>query len=310
MFWERLHSMPICLGCRALLLLLWAAFLGGSVDAQLSVQADPAGAAAAKSVRVMSFNLRYGTADDGENRWEQRRELLTQTIRNASPDLLGTQETLELQKDWLDEHLPEYESWGVGRDDGQRRGEMTALWYRRDRFERLDAGHFWLSEHPDRPGSVSWDSALTRMASWVKLKDRQQPERAPLLFLNTHFDHRGEEAQRQSAILIRGRLRQVGADCDWIVTGDFNAAEGAPPYDELFAAGEFALRDTYRLAFPEQTLAEGTFNGFKASATSGPRIDWIGVSSVWEIRAAEIIRTHKNGRTPSDHFPVTATLHR
>lgn len=265
---------------------------------------------ASRAIRVMSFNLRYGTANDGDNRWENRRNLLTRTVREFAPDLLGTQETLELQKVWLDEHLPEFDSWGVGRDDGAQQGEMTAVWYRRARFERLDGGHFWLSEQPDQPGSVSWDSALTRMASWVKLRDRSLPDRAPLLFLNTHFDHRGEDARRESAVLIREKLTQLGDGCDWIVTGDFNAAEDSPPYTELFAQPPPLLRDTFRVAFPGRNSASGTFNGFDSRATSGPRIDWIGVSPVWNVNSAEIVHTSENGRTPSDHFPVTAEIER
>lgn len=288
----------------------WLGGLAPTARAQETADERPAAQAIPPPVCVMSFNLRYGNANDGENRWERRRDLLTQTIREFSPDLLGTQETIEAQKRWLDGQFPEYESWGVGRDDGQRRGEMTALWYRRERFERLDGGHFWLSEQPERPGSVSWDSSLTRMASWVKLKDRQHPNRIPLLFLNTHFDHRGEEARRQSARLIRDRLPRLGEGCDWIVTGDFNAAESSAAYKELFAPSNSALRDTYRLAFPERQQDEGTFNGFQVNATSGPRIDWIGISAAWKVDSAAIDRTEQNGRTPSDHFPVTAVISR
>lgn len=276
----------------------------------LAAQTNQATRRESPDLRVMSFNLRYATANDGANRWERRREQLTRTIHDFAPDLLGTQETLELQKDWLDQNLPEFESCGVGRDDGAKQGEMTALWYRSERFERLDAGHFWLSETPDRPGSVSWDSALTRMASWVKLKDRNQPNGAPILFLNTHFDHRGEEARRRSAILIRQKLVQLGEGCDWIVTGDFNAAEDSPAHKELFSGANPALLDTYRVVFPKREAGEGTFNGFDPQATAGPRIDWVGVSSRWKVSEAQIIRTAVDGHTPSDHFPVTAILTR
>lgn len=293
--------------------LFWmiAAGFAGLVSAELpTASQDQEGTPPEVSIRVMSFNIRYGTADDGPNRWENRRALVVDTIRQFGPDLLGTQETLDFQRAWLDEHLPEFESHGVGRDDGKKQGEMTALWYRRERFELLDSGHFWLSEHPDQPGSLSWDSSLTRMASWVKLRDKQEPASPPVFFLNTHFDHRGEKARRESAGLILRMCTQLGEGCDWIVSGDFNASEGSPPYATLFAGDSPLLRDTYRLVHPQRTEGEGTFSGYKAGLASGPRIDWIGVSGRWQVQAAEINRTSRTGATPSDHFPVTTELTR
>jgi endonuclease/exonuclease/phosphatase family metal-dependent hydrolase len=268
-------------------------------------------------VKVMSFNIRYGSANDGNNRWELRKEFLVDTIKRFHPDLLGTQETLAAQKQYLDEKLTDYESIGVGRDDGKQQGEMTALWFRRHQFDLLDSGHFWLSESPNDPGSVSWDSSLTRMASWVKLRQRKNAQENPILFVNTHFDHRGGEARRQSAILLRRMASQLGEGCDIVITGDFNAAEGSPPYKELFSIkstsdnkDSLVLVDSYRKAHPSPNSSEGTFNGFKPDQTGGPRIDWIGVSSSWKVLAAGIDRSDEDGRVPSDHFPVTAELDR
>src|SRR6478735_1787061 len=123
-------------------------------------------------VRVMSFNIRYGTARDGDNHWDKRKDFLATTITAFDPDLLGTQETLAFQRDFLTEKLKGHAAFGAGRDDGKDRGEMAALFYRTARFEKLAGGHFWLSETPDRVGSKGWDAALPRIASWVKLKDR------------------------------------------------------------------------------------------------------------------------------------------
>jgi len=262
-------------------------------------------------LRVMSYNIRYGTAQDGENHWDKRKEFLVETIRAFDPDLLGTQETLGFQRDYLAGKLPGYGVLGVGRDDGGEKGEMTALYFKRDRFDKLDGGHFWLSETPDQPGSKSWDTSLTRMAAWVKLRDRRQPKAKPIVFFNTHFDHRGQQARLESARLLRRRAVEFSAQNRVIVTGDFNAGEDNPPYQALFGAdGNLAspLRDTYRVMHPARASDEGTFSGFKAGAVSGPRIDWIGVSMEWQILAATIDRTERAGRTPSDHFAVTALL--
>lgn len=263
------------------------------------------------TVKVMSFNLRYGTARDGDNVWDNRKELVAKTIRAFDADLLGTQETLGFQRDYVLEKCPGYEGLAVGREDGAERGEMTPVFWKKDRFEKLDGGHFWLSEQPDVPGSVSWDSSLTRMASWVKLRDRQQPNAPTILFLNTHFDHRGREARFQSAALIRKWLGEHGEGCRLVVTGDFNAGEASQPYLALF--GEVQEKpspvvDTFRVANRERSDNEGTFNGFKPDAIDGARIDWIAVSRDWSIPSATIDRTTSEGRTPSDHFPVTATL--
>jgi len=260
-------------------------------------------------IRVMSFNIRYGTANDGENRWENRRDFLIETIRKFDPDLLGTQETLGFQRDFIAAQLEGYEKFGVGRDDGVETGEMTALFFRKSRFEKLDGGHFWLSEKPDTPGSKSWDTSLTRMASWVRLRDKRRPSARSVVFINTHFDHRGTQARLESARLLRARSAEWSRANSVILTGDFNAGAGSPPYQALFDSGS-PLIDTWRALNPTAGSNEGTFSGFKADSTSGPRIDWIAVSKDWKIVSATIDRTVRDGRTPSDHFPVTAVLSR
>jgi endonuclease/exonuclease/phosphatase family metal-dependent hydrolase len=263
-------------------------------------------------IRVMSFNIRYGTAGDGENRWDNRKVFLVETIRSFDPDLLGTQETLKFQRDYLHEQLPGYAVIGVGRNDGQDDGEMMALYYRQERFEELDHGHFWLSERPDETGSKSWDSSLPRMVTWVRLRDRQQPDAPPLTFFNTHFDHVGATARLESARLLRTRIESASESGPVVVTGDFNCGEESPPYQALFgqAGSTSPVVDAVRVMHREPVGDEGTFSGFRADQTAGPRIDWIAVSPEWTVEAADIDRTSRDGRTPSDHWPVTATLTR
>ncbi|MCS7237233.1 MAG: endonuclease/exonuclease/phosphatase family protein [Thermoguttaceae bacterium] len=264
-------------------------------------------------VRVMSYNIRYGTALDGQNHWQRRKEFLVETIRQFNPDLLGTQETLVFQRDYLAEKLPEYAVIGVGRDDGKDRGEMMAIYWRKERFQLLDSGHFWLSQTPEVPGSKSWDAAFPRMVTWAKLQDLKDPEKPPILWMNTHFDHRGERAREESARILRQKIEEMGQGCSLVVTGDFNAAEGSPPYRILFSnvnGKDSLLVDTYRVVNPERGPNEGTFSGFSADRTSGPRIDWIGCSKDWIVVAAGIDRTARDGRTPSDHFAVFAVLRR
>ncbi|MFM1800978.1 MAG: hypothetical protein RJA81_330 [Planctomycetota bacterium] len=264
----------------------------------------------ADQLKIMSFNIRYGTAKDGPNSWDQRKELVTQTIQTFSPDILGTQETLNFQKNDLKQALPEYECLAVGRDDGREAGEMMAVFFRRDRFIKLDHGHFWLSESPELPGSKSWDSSLPRMVTWVKLRDQANAMATPVLFMNTHFDHRGETARRESARLIRNKAAELGKNCNIVITGDFNASPQSVPYQTLFKplAGHMDLVDTYRAKYPKNQESEGTFSGFQPENTKGPRIDWIACSKAIQVIDAGIDHTSQNGRTASDHFPVYAVL--
>jgi endonuclease/exonuclease/phosphatase family metal-dependent hydrolase len=188
---------------------------------------------------------------------------------------------------------------------------MMALYFRRDRFEKLAGGHFWLSETPDVVGSKSWDSSLPRMVTWVKLRDRQRPNGKPIAYFNTHFDHLGKTARLESARLVGRQIATLGKDCAVILTGDFNTDEASPPYQALFDAQNgvaATLVDSYRATHPERAAAEGTFSGFQATQIEGARIDWIGVSRDWQVIAADIDRATRDGRTPSDHFPVTAVL--
>lgn len=283
-----------------------AFWLGGWLIAMTGMIA----AAEPAAVKVMSFNVRYGTANDGENHWDRRKEFLVETVRAFGPDLLGTQETLGFQKDFLADRLAGYRAIGVGRDDGGPKGEMTAVLYREARWELLEHGHFWLSETPDVAGSKSWDTSLTRMATWLKLRDRQGPGDAIVWFFNTHYDHRGAQARTESSRLLRRKIGELAGTSPAIVTGDFNADEGSDPYVALFgpATGGIELRDTLRVKRPDKGANEGTFSGFRAEQQSGARIDWIGCTSQWEVLEAGIDRTAREGRTPSDHFPVTAVL--
>ncbi len=259
------------------------------------------------TVHVMSFNIRYGTANDGDNAWPKRKDLLFQTIHAFDPDLLGTQETLAFQRDELAKKLPGHRVIGVGRDDGKEKGEMMAIFYRASRFEQLDGGHFWLSETPDVVGSKSWDSSLPRIATWLKLKDENAPDAKPILYVNTHFDHRGPEARLAAAKLIRAKLIELGRGCRLILTGDFNCGEGSKPYTALFGEAS-PIVDSLRAFQPTRGKLEGTATGFRAGPLAGARIDWIGASPDWAVLDARIDHTTRDGRTPSDHFAVQAVL--
>ena len=209
--------------------LLLAAIGAVSITSFLSA-AEPEGAG---DIRVMSYNLRFGTANDGENHWDKRKDFMADTLKAANPDLLGTQETLGFQRDFVAATLPNHEVLAAGREDGSEKGEMTAIYWRKDRFEKVDGGHFWLSETPSDAGSKGWDTSLPRMATWVRLKDKAK-EGKLVFWVNTHFDHIGKVARIESAKLLRDRVGTLGKDCSLIVTGDFNSVEGSEAYKALF----------------------------------------------------------------------------
>src|SRR6056297_1651233 len=225
---------------------------------------------AAEPLRVMSFNIRYGAADDGENRWELRKEMVVDVINEFSPDLLGLQEALAFQSDYIGSKLDGYQYFGRSRMTTPN--EHCGIFVKVDRFVQLAGGHFWLSESPEVPASKSWDSSLPRMATWLLLQDQQRLEGPPVLIVNTHFDHRGKKARQKSAQLLAervGQLRQLADNPIVIVTGDFNTAVASGPYTALLAE-EHNLSDRYRVVHPNRAAEEGTFDSWTGE-TEGAR---------------------------------------
>lgn len=262
----------------------------------------------APPLRVMTFNVRYGTAKDGDNHWDKRKELCASRVTLFDPDLLGLQESLDFQNAFILGKLKDFGQVGVGRDDGKDKGEFSTLMYRKERFELVESGTFWLSETPETPGSKSWDSSLPRIASWALLRDRKAGGRE-LVALNTHFDHRGPTARLESAKRIRSFLTAKAKGRPVVVTGDFNAGPGSAPYKALMDPGidTLALTDVYASVYaanPEPS--QGTTNAFKEAGTT--RIDWILCSKQFTPRAAAIDRHREGPLFPSDHFPVTGVI--
>ncbi|QDT70437.1 Endonuclease/Exonuclease/phosphatase family protein [Planctomycetes bacterium MalM25] len=269
---------------------------------------------AAEPLNVMSFNLRgdfdEGVATDRPNAWlslsgDSRREVALGLLRGAAPDLLGVQEAYANQVREVDEALPEHAVYAVGRDDGKRAGEHCAIYYRRDRFERLDAGTFWLSNEPATPSTYP-GAACPRIASWVRLRDRRHDD-ASLLVLNTHWDHVSQEACLHSGRMINERLPELASEAALIVLGDLNAVERSEPFRVLIGDGPRRLLDSYRALFPEPSGRERTGHGFRG-LEEGWRIDYVLHNNRLEASEAAIVRDAPGGVFPSDHYPVTAVL--
>jgi endonuclease/exonuclease/phosphatase family metal-dependent hydrolase len=270
-----------------LILLLWTAAL-------------PA-AESSGTFTVMSLNVRYPSSGDGPNIWEQRRNLLVETVRTVSPDIIGTQELFFTQGEYIVTALPEYKWFGLSRY-GNRENEHMGVFYRKSKLKLLDSGSFWLSATPEVPGSMSWGTDLPRMVTWGQFERSSDGFR--FYFFNTHFPHRAADAQAREncARLLADRLRQLPLNTPAILTGDFNTDAETPPYRLL--AQE--MQDAWKNA-PSKSGPEGTFHGFKGIPGSS-RIDWILYRGPWKVLEAVVIDRHDGDRYPSDHFPVAAVF--
>lgn len=245
----------------------------------------------------MTFNVRYATSADGENAWVHRQGLVYEVVNRHRPDVLGVQEALASQVDDLLAHLPGYAYVGVGRDDGRRAGEFSALFYRRDVFEAVESGTFWLSDTPDVAGSKSWGNNVVRVCTWARLRAKWG---LTITVFNTHFDHESQPSREKSAELVLARV--AGVTEPSVVMGDLNSGEDNAAVQEFLRSG---MKNAFRAANPTTTV--GTFNGF-ARLQDGPMIDHIFVSRHWGVLASDIDRASFDGRFPSDHFPVWARL--
>ncbi|USQ97212.1 endonuclease/exonuclease/phosphatase family protein [Caulobacter sp. RL271] len=252
------------------------------------------------SFRVMSYNIRYDNPEDRPD-WRARRGPMARQIASISPDILGVQEALLPMVADLSAGLPDYAHYGVGRDDGDKAGETTTIFYRDARFERLLAETRWCSPTPERPGKA-YDAALPRTYTRVVLRDRASG--VLLDVRNAHLDHKGAESRRLCARQIRDQAAWPNARL--VVLGDFNSLPTDPPHAAL-TSGENGLRDA-RAASAVVSGPAGTFNDFSPSAPPTGPIDYVFVDRGFRTaRFATLTDTH-DGQVISDHFPVVAEI--
>jgi endonuclease/exonuclease/phosphatase family metal-dependent hydrolase len=263
---------------------------------------DPSGA----GLRAMTYNIRLDLASDGANAWPHRKDMVAAVIRHETPDLLGMQEVLLGQMRDLEQALPEYQMVGAARDDGREKGEFSPLAFRRERFELIDSGTFWLSETPMVP-SKGWDAAYPRIATWALLRDRRT--RRPIRVVNTHFDHVGLVARHQSAAqLLRWLNEGPSARLPTVLMGDFNSAPDGSAYRLLAATPTSGLRDSRIASRTAPFGPPGTFNAFKIDSDAAAPIDHIFVAAQFAVDSYSVVTQHWGGRLPSDHYPVVVDL--
>jgi len=251
------------------------------------------------ALKIMSFNIRYGTAEDGVNSWSFRKEYVLKTIIDFNADILGLQEALQFQIDELINQLPEYNYVGVGRDDGKSAGEFSCILYRKERFEIDSTNTFWFSETPEVVASKSWGNNITRICTWAKINDKLSKK--SFYVFNVHLDHESQNSREKSSTLLMNQINEKLLPV--ILTGDFNCGDENPVIKTILSSG---LTDTFRKLHTKRN-DEGTFNSFKGE-TNGDKIDFIFTSKEFEVFYSTIVRTNYNGKFPSDHFPVTAII--
>lgn len=253
----------------------------------------------AQSTKVMTYNLRLNTPSDGVNAWPDRKEKVFSLIKKQKPDILGVQEALHNQMTDMTRSLTDYDFVGVGRDDGQTKGEYSAIFFLKSRFSVVASNTFWLSETPEIAGSKSWDAAITRVATWAKFLDRKS--RDTIFVINTHFDHIGKVAREKSMDIIKSKISALAGKYAVILTGDFNIEPNETPYT-IATNGE-----TYNLHDAGKGSTLGTYCTFAVNAAC-KRIDYIFYSVGWQVKNYSVISENDGKYYPSDHLPVMAVF--
>lgn len=264
------------------------------LGASAAIQADP------NAFQVMSFNIRYGTADDGEDRWEVRRSRTIEALKKRRPGFIGFQEALHFQIEELKRGLGGYRSVGKGRDDGDEEGEYSAILYDEGRFQVLGSETFWLSETPTVPGSTSWGNHITRICTWAFFKDTKTGKHFYLF--NTHLDHESQPSREKGVALILQKIKTRANPFPVLLTGDFNAGED----NQAVKVAKAAFQDTFRIVHPDAKDV-GTFTAF-GEKPGADKIDYVFADSGFKVLDAEIVKDKVGGRWISDHLPVVATV--
>ena len=260
-----------------------------------------------QELNVMTFNIRLNTAADSMNAWPYRKDNVASQILFHEVHILGVQEALHDQMTDLQQRLPQFKYAGVGRDDGKEKGEYSAIFYDTTRLQALQSKTFWLSETPEVAGSKSWDAAITRIVTWVKFRDRKTKK---IFFaFNTHFDHIGQVARRESAKILLQKVKEIAGDTPAIITGDFNATPADEPIRVIMDPSDpLHLVDSKEVSLKPHYGPTGTFNAFKEKERDDQPIDYIFLKGKWKVLNHATISQTWQGRFASDHFAVMATV--
>jgi endonuclease/exonuclease/phosphatase family metal-dependent hydrolase len=253
----------------------------------------------AQQMNIVSFNIRYNNPEDGINSWPNRIEMVSSLLKFHDADIFGLQEALYEQITDIEKELNGFEWFGVGRDDGIKEGEFSPIFYNKSKFILVKNGHFWLSENCDEPG-LGWDAACNRLVTWGRFQSKVTGKQ--FLVFNTHFDHRGNEARKNSAFLIRDKIKEISNNqgLPIILTGDFNLL----PESEPIGLIKTFMQDSREISETLPYGPVGTFTSFDWNAPMEKRIDYIFVQGGIKVLKYAVLTDAKEQRFPSDHLPV------
>jgi endonuclease/exonuclease/phosphatase family metal-dependent hydrolase len=257
-----------------------------------------------KHFEIISFNIRLDHSGDGKNQWSKRTFLVNGYFDKVQPAIIGMQEVLPNQLKDLEEMLEGYSYISVGRDDGESSGEACPVFFKKNLFNLLEGGHFWLSETPDKPGSMSWGTHYPRIVTWAKLESTDSG--FAIFMFNTHFSHISEEARSKSVDLLLKQMRKIAGQSPVLLTGDFNTSRDTETYSRLIGGGENLLQlwDAEVLA-PSTRGGSISYNAFDREF-QGTRIDFVFVNKYIDVSSHIVDEVKENGLFISDHYPVRA----
>ncbi len=256
-----------------------------------------------ETIKVVTYNILYDNIEKPD-RWENRKERVIDLLKKHKPDIFGVQEALLNQVEDLRLEFPEYKFAGHGREDGKNGGEFSPLFILKDRFRIIESGTRWLSETPEIP-SKGWDAALPRIFTWAVLEEHNKNNK--ILVINTHFDHIGKRARKESAKLIK----EFASDFNYkveniVIMGDLNASDSSEVY-KIMRDYKAKLSDSAAGAADRARAYPGTFNGFRI-AGEYPRIDYIFCSGNIKVFYSGVDQSISGENYPSDHFPVITEI--
>jgi len=267
-------------------------------------------------IRLMSFNILVDKRTDTPYFWEYRRCQIAALLKYYNPDIFCLQEALEHQKEYLAEYFQEYEGFGVGRSDGKIDGEQVPIFHRKNMFKLKAQGHFWLSETPHIAGSIGWDAKCPRTVVWKQLQHEAMKQ--PFIIANTHYDHKGKIANKNSAKVLQQELSSIDSRCTKLLCGDFNSSEETTAYKEILSCGFsdsskgkevvcYGMPFTYHRFLMEQYKTD-LLSIQQENERVFRTIDHVFHLGGIKVHRYSILGDNQLGMYPSDHFPVLCDI--
>ena len=254
-----------------------------------------------KTISAMTYNIRFDDPEDKNFNWEERKLMVSQTISSNTPDIMGIQEAYYNQIKWLESELEIYNWYAVGSDDGEFRGEHCAIFYNHNKYEKINAGTYWLSEELDKPGSLSWDAKEPSVLSWVKLKVNVTGDE--IFVFNTRLAS-SEKAIVEGGKVILEKIKSLAGDDSFILTGDFNEE----PDHQTVKLLSSTFKEAKNNSFIKSSSVDYTYVGYDNDQDSRKIQDYVFFSKDFPVNSYEVLNTKYNEKYPSDHLPVLCRL--